>query len=85
MLTFLMLGRVSKFTLLSLNRKVAAMVRHTEWHLLVSRYDQSFLSLDQGTVFDPLCDSHLRYHKTVPKSAFIIFLLNPCIYSIFGK
>jgi len=44
MLTFLMLGKVSKFTLLSLNRKVAAMVRHTEWLLLVSRYDQSFLS-----------------------------------------
>lgn len=40
-----MLGKVSKFTLLSLNRKVGAMVRHSEWFRLVSRYDQSFLSL----------------------------------------
>ena len=35
---------IALFTLLSLNRKVAAMVRHTEWLLLISRYDQSFLS-----------------------------------------
>lgn len=44
MLTFLMLGKVSKFTLLSLNRKVAAMVRHTEGLRLISRYVPAFLS-----------------------------------------